>query len=77
MGCLRGANLGEPNREVWEKGIRKLIQKTANQNGGSPGGLRGASGLPKGLRSEDKMVKGRRRDVAEIAVGNGLMWSQG
>lgn len=34
MGCLRGADLGEPNREVWEIGIRKLIQKTANQNGG-------------------------------------------
>lgn len=34
MGCLRGADLGEPNREVWEIGIRKPIQKTANQNGG-------------------------------------------
>lgn len=77
MGCLGGADLGEPNREVWETGIRKLIQKTANKNDGSPGGLRGASGLPKELRSEDEIVKGRRRDVAEIAVGTGLEWGPG
>lgn len=45
--------------------------------GRSPGGLCGTSELPKGLRSEDEIVKGRRRDVAEIAVGTGLEWGQG
>lgn len=37
-----------------EIGIRKLSQKGRNQNCGS-GGLRGAFGLPKGLRGEDAM----------------------
>lgn len=51
--------------------------KEADPENGKPGGLRGASGLPKGLGSEDEAVKGRRRDVADVAVGTGREAGQG